>query len=231
MITPVHVVPNALSSEELKDIKEYFLENRKYEIDEENGRPGYSYDSLFYIGLYKNGEGSLELIEDRIKPLLRVLETCEEYFLDTYKMNWDFAYKRGFLNCMEDGASLGSHSDDEDIYNGKRAQEIHYSGILLISNPEEYEGGVMHFWDQETNTDIAKFKPNAGDLVLFKGSTMHGVEAVTSGQRINHIIFYRDYNPKSEIIINEQNQGELRILAKQSRDVAATRGARTDGRP
>lgn len=202
----VEVISSGLTLEEIEEVKDYFYQRRRYEIEEEYGREGWSYEPLKYLGLYKNGEEEqYKHIDPRALPLLKVLTKCEDYFLKNYEMKWQFSYKRGFLNCMEKGASLGSHSDDEDIYGGKVAEEVHYSALLFLTGPDEYEGGKVFFWDRETDQDIAKLKPNVGDLVIFKGSTMHGVEEILSGERINYVIFYRDYNPEETVVMdNEQ---------------------------
>lgn len=210
----IDVVPSVLSKEELEGIKEYFYDKRKYETDDEYGREGWSYEPLKYLGLYKNGEvDHYENIDERALPLLKVLEQCEEYFLSKYKMNWKFGYKRGFLNCMESGSMLGSHSDDDDIYGGKVAEEIHYSALLFLTGADEYEGGEVYFWDKESDRDLANLKPNVGDLVLFKGSTMHGVSEIFSGERMNYVIFYRDYNPTNNVVMNSEEFMEAKKQA------------------
>jgi predicted 2-oxoglutarate/Fe(II)-dependent dioxygenase YbiX len=144
-------------------------------------------------------------IDERALPLLKVLEQCEEYFLANYEMKSQFSYKRGFLNCMREGTVLQSHSDDQDIYAGKISEEVHYSALLFLTGPEDYEGGEVFFWDRTTNE-------NFGDLVLFKGSTMHGVETILSGERINYVIFYRDYNPSGEVVMDHDKYEKARAI-------------------
>lgn len=201
----VEVIPSGLTLDEIEEVKDYFYEKRRYEVEDEYGRDGWSYEPLKYLGLYKNGEEQhYKNIDSRVLPLLKVLTRCEDYFLENYEIKWQFSYKRGFLNCMEKGASLSSHSDDEDIYGGKVAEEVHYSALLFLTGFDEYEGGKVFFWDRETDQDVAKLKPDVGDLVVFKGSTMHGVEEVVSGERMNYVIFYRDYNPKNSIVMDDE---------------------------
>lgn len=222
MTSKVEIIPSGLNEQEISLVKEYFYQNRKQEIDMEYGRPGWSYESLFYVGQYKEGRDVYDKIDARAKLLLKVLDKCEKYFLEKYDMKWTFAYKRGFLNCMEADTFLPSHSDDEDVYDGKRKEEIHYSGLLFLTGPEDYEGGEVFFWERNPDGDIdhGRYKPNAGDLVLFKGSTMHGVDKITSGERINFVIFYRDYNPDSDMEIDgdAEFKAKLQAVSERPRD-------------
>lgn len=210
MVDPVHIIPNALNAEELQGILEYFEENKIDDV-ENYARPGYSYESLHNFNCYYTGtEGyGLDNVDARVLPLKSIIDMGKAFFEENYKMKWGLEFKRGFLNCMSEGASLASHSDDNDIYAGKVAEEIHYSALLFLNDPSEYEGGHIEFWDYETEEEYARLRPNAGDFVLFKGSIMHGVDKIISGQRKNYVLFYRDYNPENEIVIDAEKQNEL----------------------
>lgn len=54
------------------------------------------------------------------------------------------------------------------------------SATLFLSDPEEYEGGVLSIEDTFGNHGI---KLKAGSMVLYPSSSIHQVSAVTSGQR------------------------------------------------
>lgn len=196
------ILPNVVTPEEISLISDYFYEKREIETV----RVGYSFEPLHGLALYAKDDEQTKkdfaAIDSRILPLVRVLEKCKEYFLSNYTMENTFTYKRGFLNMMEAGAYLGEHSDDEDVYAGKKSKEIHYSGLLFLS--DSYSGGELVF----PEIDVS-LKPNAGDLVLFKGSLVHGVNKVISGSRFNFVIFFKDYDPQSETIIDQSNLKDI----------------------
>lgn len=54
------------------------------------------------------------------------------------------------------------------------------SATLFLSDPEEYEGGVLSIEDTFGNHGV---KLKAGSMVLYPSSSIHQVSAVTSGQR------------------------------------------------
>ena len=204
---PFVVLENVLTKKEADFVIQYFRENEKRE-----DRKGYSSTDLPSVsdGYYQKIKA--ESIDERIRPLLRVLNVCRDYFQENYVIKHKLEFKRSFLNKMTDSAKVLLHSDDNDVYKDKRINEEHYSGILLLSSPSHYKGGYLSF----DNWKEIKLKPDAGDLVLFKGDNMHSVDPVTEGERINHIIFFRDVDLNSDLIYADgQDVEEGRKNAKE----------------
>lgn len=191
MTSPYVLLENVISEEELSGILGYFHENRQ-----SDPRPGWEFCPIANMHQYINGVYSLDRVEPEVLPLLRVIDLAKNYFQDNYSMQNDFEYKRGFMGSMADGASLQEHSDDDDLYAGRRKNERHYSGLLFLT--DDYEGGELSFPEFDL-----KVKPPARGLVLFKGSIHHGVDPVISGTRINYVLFFKDYDANEDVIIPE----------------------------
>jgi predicted 2-oxoglutarate/Fe(II)-dependent dioxygenase YbiX len=104
-----------------------------------------------------------------------------------------FELKRVFGNVMLEGAINEAHDDDGDRYPGKPAVEEHYSAVLMLNN--DYEGGELYFEHHGVQVRL-----EAGDLIMFRGNAenLHGVRQVTSGKRVNAIIFFRNHPTDSE---------------------------------
>lgn len=60
------------------------------------------------------------------------------------------------------------------------------SATLFLSEPEEYEGGVLTIADTFGNHGI---KLKAGSLVVYPSSSIHAVSPVTQGERISCFMF------------------------------------------
>jgi PKHD-type hydroxylase len=58
------------------------------------------------------------------------------------------------------------------------------SGTILLTDPDEYEGGEFEIINKGGNPAAAdKFKPNKGDVVLFASHMPHKVHPITKGTR------------------------------------------------
>jgi PKHD-type hydroxylase len=60
------------------------------------------------------------------------------------------------------------------------------SATLFLSDPEDYEGGVLTVEDTFGSHGI---KPRAGSMVVYPSSSIHEVSAVTQGERIACFMF------------------------------------------
>jgi len=191
MDLPYTVIKNAITDKEALLLIEYL-----YEKQGEDPREGYVFNPIKMMHNYLDGDIPLEDVEESVLPLLGVIDICRNYFLENFKMNNTFSYKRGFLNAMQHPAALREHSDDDDLYQGRRKNEKHYSALLFLS--DDYEGGELNFTEFKL-----QLTPRIGDLVLFEGRHHHGVNQVLSGTRVNYVIFFKDYDAEDEIIISE----------------------------
>ncbi len=55
------------------------------------------------------------------------------------------------------------------------------SATLFLSDPADYDGGELHI---EDTFGVRRIKLNAGDMVLYPGTSVHSVTPVTRGQRL-----------------------------------------------
>jgi PKHD-type hydroxylase len=88
------------------------------------------------------------------------------------------------FNHYEGGEAFGSHVDNAVRYDRSNgdAQPLRtdLSATLFLSAPEEYDGGELVVEDTFGTHSV---KLPAGDLVLYPGSSLHEVRAVTRGAR------------------------------------------------
>lgn len=186
-----HLIENAISAEEQSDILRFFEANK-----EPDPREGWEFCPLKELNKHLFNLISFNDVQPEVQSLVKIVEYSKKYFLDNYQMNHVFEYKRGFMGSMQSGASLGVHSDNDDLYGGRRQNEKHYSGLLFLT--DDYVGGELIFPEFK----IA-LTPPARSLLLFDGKNRHGVNTVISGRRINYVLFFKDYNPSDEVIITE----------------------------
>lgn len=66
------------------------------------------------------------------------------------------------------------------------------SATLFLSDPQDYEGGVLTIEDTFGNHGI---KLNAGSLVIYPSSSIHAVTPVTSGERMACFMFIQSMVP------------------------------------
>ena len=141
------------------------------------------------------GSGDLELesLNDYpdIKKIVKyILDKTEAEFRNNYKIEGTLGFKRIFAQTLKPGAFTHAHNDDDDVnYDGKFKNEKHYSALLMLN--DNFGGGELYF----KHKDI-ELKTPPGSLIYFRGNeeNLHGVREVTSGERINMVIFFRDYD-------------------------------------
>jgi PKHD-type hydroxylase len=89
------------------------------------------------------------------------------------------------FNRYAGGQSFGFHVDNAVRYDRSRggAEPIRtdLSATLFLSAPEEYDGGELVI---EDTFGVQRIKLQAGDLVLYPGTSLHQVTPVTRGERI-----------------------------------------------
>jgi PKHD-type hydroxylase len=87
------------------------------------------------------------------------------------------------FNRYADGQRYGGHIDGavRPVYGTPYRVRTDLSATLCPSAPEDYDGGELVI---EETSGPRRFKLPAGDMVLYSGSSLHHVEAVTSGARL-----------------------------------------------
>ena len=89
------------------------------------------------------------------------------------------------FNRYAGGQSFGFHVDNAIRYDRSRggadAIRTDVSATLFLSAPEEYDGGELVVEDTYGEQRV---KLQAGDLVLYPGTSLHKVTPVTRGERI-----------------------------------------------
>ncbi|MGY4534907.1 PKHD-type hydroxylase [Pseudomonas sp. TE3786] len=86
------------------------------------------------------------------------------------------------FNCYTGGGSFDFHIDNaiRQVKNSAERVRTDLSATLFFSDPDEYDGGELVIQDTYGNQRV---KLPAGDMVLYPGSSLHKVEAVTRGAR------------------------------------------------
>tara|TARA_B100000029_G_scaffold473901_1_gene515741 strand:- start:7952 stop:8632 length:681 start_codon:yes stop_codon:yes gene_type:complete len=87
------------------------------------------------------------------------------------------------FNRYTDGESYGGHIDGaiRPVAGGQHRIRTDLSATLFLSNPDTYEGGELIVRDTFGEQTI---KLSAGDMVLYPGTSIHQIKAVTSGVRL-----------------------------------------------
>ena len=89
------------------------------------------------------------------------------------------------FNRYTGGQSFGFHVDNAIRYDRSRggadAIRTDVSATLFLSAPEDYDGGELVV---EDTYGVQRVKLQAGDMVLYPGTSLHRVTPVTRGERI-----------------------------------------------
>ena len=89
------------------------------------------------------------------------------------------------FNRYAGGQSFGFHVDNAIRYDRSRggadAIRTDLSATLFLSAPEDYDGGELVI---EDTYGVQRVKLQAGDMVLYPGTSLHKVTPVTRGERI-----------------------------------------------
>ena len=87
------------------------------------------------------------------------------------------------FNCYEEDNSYGRHVDGaiRPVFGTPHRIRTDISATLFLSDPDSYKGGELVIEDTYGPVEV---KLQAGDMVLYPGSSVHAVRPVTSGQRL-----------------------------------------------
>jgi PKHD-type hydroxylase len=80
------------------------------------------------------------------------------------------------------------HVDEYSHYNDYQRK---VSGVIILTGPDEYEGGELEVIHNGNPEQSVKLKPNAGEVVFFASHMPHKVHPVTSGIR-KSIVFWAE---------------------------------------
>jgi PKHD-type hydroxylase len=87
------------------------------------------------------------------------------------------------FNCYDSGGEYGRHVDGaiRPVTGTPYRVRTDLSATLFLSEPDSYEGGELVI---EGNPGPGEVKLAAGDMILYPGTSVHGVRPVTSGRRL-----------------------------------------------
>lgn len=87
------------------------------------------------------------------------------------------------FNCYEKDNSYGRHVDGavRPVFGTPHRVRTDISATLFLSDPDSYKGGELAIEDTYGPVEV---KLQAGDMVLYPGSSVHAVRPVTSGRRL-----------------------------------------------
>lgn len=86
------------------------------------------------------------------------------------------------FSCYVTGDRYGRHTDDAsmcDEHGWPLRTDVSFT--VLLSGPDEYEGGALRFSDR---TNGMSFRPACGSAILYPTGILHEVEPVTRGERM-----------------------------------------------
>jgi PKHD-type hydroxylase len=86
------------------------------------------------------------------------------------------------FNCYTGGGSFDFHIDNavRQVKNSVERVRTDLSATVFFSDPDDYDGGELVIQDTYGNQCV---KLPAGDMVLYPGTSLHKVQAVTRGAR------------------------------------------------
>lgn len=87
------------------------------------------------------------------------------------------------FNCYENDGEYGRHVDGaiRPVTGTPHRVRTDLSATLFLSEPDSYAGGELVIVD---SLGPAEVKLAAGDMVLYPGTSVHSVKAVTAGRRL-----------------------------------------------
>lgn len=121
--------------------------------------------------------------------------------------------------------SYGFHTDN--AMQRIAQQPGHYlradlSATLFLSDPEQYDGGVLTIEDTFGNHG---FKLEAGSLLLYPSSSIHAVSAVTRGERLACFLFIQSMvrDPGQRRLLYEMDMALLTLRSEMGESDAVVR--------
>lgn len=138
-----------------------------------------------------------------------------------------YRYVPPLFNRYEGGEHYGFHIDGSvrTIPGTNLSLRTDLSCTLFLCEPEEYEGGELIVADTYGEHEV---KLPAGDLILYPSSSLHKVEAVTSGARVCSFFWVQsmvaDDGRRTMLFELDQNIQKLREKMGDTEEVVSLTG-------
>lgn len=128
------------------------------------------------------------------------------------------------FNCYRGGGTYGNHIDNAifTMPDHHDALRTDVSSTLFLSDAEEYEGGELVI---EDTYGTQRIKLNAGDMVVYPGTSLHRVEPVTKGVRLASFFWAQSMvrHAHQRRILWELDQSIQQIAQQNSTESTLTR--------
>ena len=170
--------------------------------------------ALLDVAPWEDGRNTAGEQAAQVKRNLLLPETCEAavkvrelvlYALKRHELFFTAALPKKIsppmFNCYGgDANTFGRHVDTamRFVGGGERVR-TDISCTLFLSEPDEYDGGVLEI---EDGIPAHSAKLKAGDMVMYPANTLHGVTPVTRGRRISSFFWI-------ESMIRSEEQRQL----------------------
>jgi PKHD-type hydroxylase len=130
------------------------------------------------------------------------------------------------FNRYEGGEQYGLHVDGSvRALPGGEQLRTDLSCTLLLSNPQDYDGGELEVVDTYGAHEV---KLPAGDLILYPASSLHRVYPVTRGARVCSFFWLqsmvRDDRQRGMLFELDQNIAKLRARLGECEETVALTG-------
>lgn len=180
MVNPnVRVVDQPVSAELVKHIRQ--IGDARLGEHVEPGRVGFNEASHVNLARREADTQWLLFPWEDVRTAV-VYEALTEIVQQVNALNWqvDLTDYQDMFHYIRYQAPTGHfewHADDGDHW---RRANRKLSFTLILSDPDEYEGGDFEFFDGGPQQVKAR---NAGDVIVFKSTLQHRVTPVTKGVR------------------------------------------------
>jgi PKHD-type hydroxylase len=77
-----------------------------------------------------------------------------------------------------------------DNYIGREGEQRKLSMTLMLTAPEDYEGGEFLLNTNGNQDNAESFKPKRGDIIFFHSHLPHQVSPVTAGERVSLVTWF-----------------------------------------
>lgn len=107
-------------------------------------------------------------------------------------------YHFGFDLDVVDGLQYTKYNSDKkqhyrwhtDNYIGREGYQRKLSCTLMLTEPDQYEGGELLLNTNGNQDQPDSFKPKRGDIIFFRSHLPHQVSPVTAGERVSLVTWF-----------------------------------------